>query len=64
MLIVAAEQLQAEQVVAGHEPLNFIENGEGIKGRQLGFEIVGGEPDGVTIRLARLCAAGLAHVGT
>ena len=35
VLVVAAEQLQAEQVVAGDEALDLVENGEGIEGAEL-----------------------------
>ncbi len=34
-----------------------------IERAKLRFEIVGGEPDGMTVGLARLCAARLSHVG-
>ena len=63
MLIVAAEKLKAQQVVAGDEALNLVENCERIERAELRFEVVGGEPDGVTVGLAGLCATGLAHVG-
>src|SRR5229473_1210377 len=62
VLVVAAEELEAEQVVAGDEALNLIEDSPGIEGAQLGLEIVSGEPDCVTICFAGLCASGLAHV--
>ena len=63
MLVVAAEKLQAKQVVAGNETLDLVEDGPGIEGGELGLEVVGGEPDGVTVGLAGLRAAALAEVG-
>ncbi len=63
VLVVAGEKLEAQKVVAGDEALDLVENREGIEGAELWFEIVGGEPDGVTVGLAGLRAAGLAHVG-
>ena len=63
VLVVAAEKLQAKQIVAGDEALDLVEDREGIEGAELGLEVVGGEPDGVTVGLAGLRAAGLAHVG-
>ena len=63
MLIVSAQQLQAQQlVVARHESLNLVEDREGIEGRELRLEVVCGEPDGVTVGLAGLRSARLADV--
>ena len=37
-----ASSCHALHVVAGHQPLNLIENGEGIEGAQLGLEAIRG----------------------
>ena len=50
-------------VVAGHQPLNLVEDRERIERAEPGLEIVGGQPDGVAVGLAGLRAARLAHVG-
>ncbi len=63
MLVVAAEQLQPEKVVAGDEALNLVKDGPGIEGGELRLEIVGGKPYRVTISLAGLRATALTHVG-
>ena len=63
VLVVAGEELEAEKlVVAGDQALDFVEDGVGVEGREARLEVVGGEPDGVTVSLAGLSAAGLAHV--
>src|SRR5581483_7881663 len=63
MLIVAAQQLKAQQlVVAGHEALNLIEDGERIEGRKLRLEILRREPHGMPVGFARLRAAGLTDI--
>ena len=55
MLIVAAEELEAEEfVIAGDDALDFVEDGEGVEGRELGFKVVGGEPDGVAVGFSGL----------
>ena len=63
VLVVAAEKLETQQIVAGHEALNLVEDCKRIERAQLRLEVVGGEPDGVTVGLAGLRAAALAHVG-
>ena len=63
VLVVAGQKLEAQQVVAGDEALDLVEDGEGIEGAELGLQVVGGEPDSVAVGLAGLRAAGLAHVG-
>jgi hypothetical protein len=63
-LIVAAEELEAEElVVAGDEALDLVEDGEGIEGAGFGLHVVGGHPHAVAIGFAGLRAAGLAEVG-
>src|ERR1700753_1130908 len=49
MLVVAAEKLQAKKIVAGNQSLDLIENRERIEWAELGFEIVGSQPDGMAI---------------
>src|SRR5581483_8220145 len=63
MLIVSAEQLQAQQlVVTRHKALDLVEYCEWIEGRELRLEVLRREPDGVTVGLAGLCAARLPNV--
>ena len=57
------EQLEAEEIVAGDEALDLVEDGAGIEGAELGLEVVRGQPDGVAVGFAGLRASGLAHVG-
>ncbi len=53
VLVVAGEQLQAEQlVVAGDEALDLVEDGDGVEGAEARLEVVGGEPDGVAVGFA------------
>src|SRR5438309_117334 len=64
VLVVAAEKLEAQQVIARNEALNLIENSERVERTEFRLEIVRLQPHGVAIGFAGLCAAGLAHVGT
>src|ERR1700744_4514492 len=57
MLVVAAQQLQAQQlVISRHEPLNLVEDRKRIKRRKLRLEVVAGEPDSGTVGLSGLPA--------
>src|SRR5580658_5881237 len=63
MLVVAAQQLQTQQfVVTGNQSLNLVEDCERIKWRELRFEVVRGQPNGVTISLAGLRSARLTNI--
>src|SRR5260370_25960206 len=63
MLVVAGEELEGLDVVAGDEALDLVEDGHGLERAEAWLEILSGEPYSVAIGLARLPAAGLAHVG-
>src|SRR5437588_4879034 len=49
-------------MVSRHQPLNFIEDGDGIKGTQLGFQPVSFQPHAVAVGFARLRAPRLPHI--
>ena len=53
MDIVAAEEIEAVELVAGDEALNLVEQRERIEGAELRLEAVGREPDGVAVGFAR-----------
>ena len=60
--VVAAEEIEAVELVAGNEALDLVEDSERIEGAEARLKAVGGEPDGVTVGFPGLCAAGLAEV--
>src|SRR5579862_1027020 len=60
--VIAAEKVKPVQLVAGHEALDFIENGKRIERTKFGLEAVGCKPDGMAIGFSGLRAAGLAEV--
>src|SRR5581483_3854199 len=64
VLVITGDQVEARDVVAGDQALNFVEHGNRIEGRHAGLEPVRFQPNSVTVRLAGLRAARLAHVGT
>src|ERR1700722_1419088 len=55
--VVAREQVHALDIVAGDQPLNFIEHRVGIEGADLGLDLTRGKKDGVTVGLAGLRTA-------
>jgi hypothetical protein len=61
--VVASEEIDAVESVAGNETLDFVENGKRIEGAEFGLKAVGFKPDGVPIGFAGLRAAGLAEIG-
>ena len=63
MLIIARQQIDPRNVIARNHALDFIQNRHGVERRHFRFEVMRFEPHRVTIRLARLRPAGLAHVG-
>src|SRR5271157_6219978 len=68
MLIFARQHIDPRNIglrnmVPGNHALDFIENRHGVEGCHLRLQVVRFEPNRVTVRLARLRAARLAHVG-
>src|ERR1700761_6607670 len=61
--IIAAEQVQAIELVARNKPLDLVEKRQRIKGAQLWLQSIGGEPDGMAVGFASLGTARLAKVG-
>ena len=61
--VVAGEEIDTIEGVAGNEAGDFIQHGERIEGAEFGLEAVGLEPDGVAVGLAGLRAARLAEIG-
>jgi len=55
--IVAAEQFDAIKRVAGNEALDFVEYDKRIEGAEARLEVVGREPDAVTVGFTGLRAA-------
>src|SRR5581483_2589360 len=62
VLVITGDQVEARDVVAGDQAHNFVEHGSRIEGRHAGLEPVRFQPNSVTVRLAGLRAARLAHV--
>ncbi len=62
--VVAREKIDAIELVAGNEALDFVEDGERIEGAEFGFKAVGFKPDSVPVGLARLRAARLAKIAS
>ena len=58
----AGQQVDTIEVIAGNNPLDFIEERIGIERTQLGLKIVRRQPDSMTVGFAGLHAARLSHV--
>src|SRR5271156_500096 len=63
MLVVPGKQIEARNIIGRHQPLNLIEDGEGIEWTQLRFQVIRRQPYRVAVGFAGLLSTGLAEVG-